>query len=151
MTDTTEHLQVVIPEQFRERFMHAAHHRVGHQGRRRTMALLQEDCYWTGMDRSVRAFLKGCDSCACNRSLAPGPLVAQDSRIDRHNIPNGVVGIDVLGFLPTSEEGFKKLLVMTCHFTRYRVGVPIRTEEATEVVQAVHQHWGMLWGAPLRW
>ena len=31
------------------------------------------------------------------------------------------------------------------------MGVPIRTEEATEVLQAVHQHWGMLWGAPLRW
>jgi hypothetical protein len=61
------------------------------------------------------------------------------------------VGIDVLGFLPTSDEGFKKLLVMTCLFTRYRVAVALHTEEATEIVQAINTHWVMLWGAPARW
>ena len=143
-------IQLCIPQRFRERYLQAAHLQAGHLGTTRTYYLLRQDSWWPGMLSDVRRYVRECDACVCNKHLGPLPAGPSESPIDHFRVPNGLVGVDIVGHFPKTPSGFIKLLVMVDHFAKYRVAVPLYTEEAQEVVTAIVVHWIDRFGAPLR-
>ena len=59
----SEILEVLVPEKLRAELVTAAHDNWGHQGTGRTMGLLRQRCFWPGMSKQVREYIKSCFAC----------------------------------------------------------------------------------------
>ena len=110
---------VYVPNdrRLKTRLLELAHDAAGHFGRARTIERLSRHCWWIGMSREVEDYCRGCVVCAANKSsnqLPAGllkPLPIPDSPWDS-------VGIDFVGPLPTSKEGYDYILVLIDRFTK---------------------------------
>ena len=61
--DGQERLQVVMPQEYRELVLTGLHDNAGHQGRDRTLSLIQDRFYWPGMAAQVDAKVRTCERC----------------------------------------------------------------------------------------
>ena len=115
-----------------------SHSRCGHFGQKRTRSLLLSSFWWFGMTTDILTVLKSCQ--ACTRANAtfnkPHPTL--------HSIP--VVGlfyrwnVDLCGPLPTSDNGYKYVMVCIESLSKHVEAIPLRTKEATEVAAAFLTH-----------
>ena len=55
--------QLIVPKLFRERALLGCHDDVGHQGMLRTLSLLRERFYWTGMQEEATQHILKCSRC----------------------------------------------------------------------------------------
>ena len=60
-----------------------------------------------------------------------------------------IVALDFLK-LDKAANGLEDVLIITDIFTKYTIAVPTRDQKATTVVQALHKHWIVYFGAPMR-
>jgi Integrase zinc binding domain len=61
----TQHLQLVVPQKMRDKFIHRAHTGAtgGHLGARKTADQVQRRGYWSGWRGDVRQFCLRCEAC----------------------------------------------------------------------------------------
>ena len=63
--------------------------------------------------------------------------------------PWETVGIDLVGPLPVTEEGFRWLLTIVDQFSRWPMAIPLRTRTSAEIARALHDHLITLHGPPI--
>ena len=115
-----------------------SHRKCGHFGQKRTRSLLLSSFWWVGMSRDIERVLKSCQACArANATFnKPHPTL--------HPVP--VIGpfyrwnVDLCGPLPTSEAGYKYVMVCIESLTKHVEAIPLKTKEATEVAAAFLTH-----------
>ena len=72
-----ERKQLALPIEYRTTALRGLHNETGHQGRDRTLSLLQERFYFPGMSKMVDNWIKGCGRCVRRKTNinARAPLV----------------------------------------------------------------------------
>ena len=111
-----------------------AHNKLGHNGISRTYAMLKRLYYWKGMKASITKHIKNCDVCQ-KRNLQVVPYVKL--HFDTATFPMEFISMDLIGeFYSPSRSGHKYALTIICMLTGYVFCIPLRTKQASEVLQA---------------
>ena len=121
-----EQSQLVLPKKYWDVALKYVHNEMGHLGRDRSLELLREWYFWTGMHQSVADRIANCGSCIRRKDWNPqhAPLVNTVT-----SQPMELVCIDFLKLEP-SKGGIENVLVVTDHFTKYAQAYPTRNQTA---------------------
>ncbi|GFO19246.1 gypsy retrotransposon integrase-like protein 1 [Plakobranchus ocellatus] len=119
--------------------MQAAHDSIvgGHLAAKKTTDKILSEFFWPNIWEDVKRYCQSCDQ--CQRSSPKGqkakvPLSAV-SLIDE---PFSRVAVDLVGpIIPSSERGFKYILVLVDYCTRYPEAVPLKSITTEAVAEAL--------------
>ena len=138
--------QLVLPEAYRCQALEGLHDRMGHLGRDRTLHLARQRFYWPNMGNDVATHIKRCGRCLRRKSSTNvrAPLVNIET-----TQPLELVCLDYLS-LETSKDGYKNILVITDHFTRYAHAIPTRNQTARTTAEALWSGFIVHYGFPNR-
>ena len=131
-------LQIVVPQHLRRELMESHHSGLGggHQGTAKLEGSLRRQFYWPGMQADVKAFCQQCVVCA-RRKDPPHPPKAPLGSLQATGFLDRL-DIDLISGLPTSErEGYKYILTCIDAYTRFVWACPLKTQEASEIVEAL--------------
>ena len=140
---------MIVPESLRA-FVIGQHHNLelhGHQGRRRTTRMISERYYWPGMCEDISRWIRACS--ACSRRKTVRPINSGLTNITLADSPWKTVGIDILGPLPVTEDGYRWILTIVDQFTRWPIAIPLRGRSSAEIARALHDHLITHHGPPL--
>lgn len=122
-------------------------HNISHPGIRATRKLIQERFFWPSMNRDVGMFAKTCIQCQRSKttrhSISKLEQFPQAGRFEH-------VHIDIVGPLPTSQEGYRYCVTMIDRGTRWPEAFPVSEITADVVARVVYSGWISRYGAPVR-
>ena len=132
--DNARFLPVVLPHVHIGHVLSLAHDHLGHNGISCTYALVRRLYFWRGMKSSITKYIKNCNICQ-KRNLQ---IVPYDKlHFDAATFPMEFISMDLIGeFYPPSKSGHKYALTVICILTGYVFCIPLKTKQASEVVQA---------------
>ena len=141
--------QLVIPKNLRSSVLHLLHNlpTSGHMGVAKTVGRIKERFYWVNVHKDVQNWCKNCDLCASRR----GPPRKIRAPLSQYNAgsPMERIAVDVLGPLPTSEDGNKYLLIAADYFTKWVEGYALPNQEAVTVADVLVKEFVCRFGVPL--
>ena len=125
---------IVLPRMLIGHILELSHNKLVHNGINRTYAMLKRLYYWKGMKASITKHIKTCDICQkCNLQVVPYAKL----HFDTATFPMEFISMDLIGELyPPSRSGHKYALTMICMLTGYVFCIPLKTKQASEVLQA---------------
>ncbi|KAK3283870.1 hypothetical protein CYMTET_8448 [Cymbomonas tetramitiformis] len=123
------------------------HARTGHWGIRRTQHLLWQRHWWAGLKKAVEAVVTQCETC---------------QRVKTHYAREEAVvsPLEIVSFMyrwsldltwpsrRVTRSGNSRVLIMTEHYTRFIVCVPIPNKEASTIAAVFRNHVLAVFGAP---
>ena len=132
--DNARFLPIVLPCVLIGHVLSLAHDHLGHNGISRTYALVRRLYFWKGMKLSITKYIKNCNICQ-KRNLQMVPYAKL--HFDAATFPMEFISMDLIGeFYPPTKSGHKYALTVICMLTGYVFCIPLRTKQASEVVQA---------------
>ena len=138
--------QLVLPFRFRDLVFKYLHDDVGHQGQDRTLSLVRSRFFWPGFEQDIENRVRSCERCIKRKTF-------QKPSSELINIistqPMELVCIDFLS-LERSKGGFKNILVLTDHFTRYAQAFPTRNQLAKTTAKVLFENIIVHYGFPAR-
>ncbi|PKI70118.1 hypothetical protein CRG98_009490 [Punica granatum] len=119
----------------------------GHQGIRRTLALVEERYYWPQLRDDVETFVKTCLVCQQDKAEQKLPAgLLEPLPILEH--PWEIVSMDFIINLPKS-EGRQMLMVVVDRFSKYATFISAKKDcLAEEAAQLFMKHMVKYWGVP---
>ena len=138
--------QLLLPACLKQKVLSALHDEMGHQGVDKTIALVQQRCYWATMMSDIEDYCKKCERCIIakmgKRIKSPmGNLIC--SR------PLEMLAIDFT-MLEVASNGMENVLVMTDSFTKYTQAIPTKDQRARTVAKTLVKEWFVRFGVPIR-
>ena len=125
---------IVLPHMLIGHILELLHNKLGLNGINRTYAMLKRLYYWKGMKASITKHIKNCDNCQ-KHNLQVVPYAKL--HFDTATFPMEFISMDLIGELyPPSKLGHKYALTMICMLTGYVFCIPLKTKQASEVLQA---------------
>jgi len=143
--------KIVIPVQLQEPFIIDAHDSKlgGHMGIEATLRRLY-NFHWRGKFRQVRRHIKRCISCnSYNRSRVPATHPNMRTQTAEFR-PWADINMDLLGPLPTTDNGMKYILTIVDRVTRWIEAIPLKDATAKELAEAYVRNWVCIHGAPVQ-
>jgi hypothetical protein len=119
----------------------------GHAGRRKTLKRLEmfkKD--WTSMTQDVEEYLKTCK--LCQQSKVDRTRRTAHGTFQQINLPFSRIGADIVGPLHVTKEGYRYILFLICHASRWTEAIPLRVADTTNVLKAFHDNWITRYGIP---
>uniref|UniRef100_A0AC35F203 Integrase catalytic domain-containing protein n=1 Tax=Panagrolaimus sp. PS1159 TaxID=55785 RepID=A0AC35F203_9BILA len=109
----------------------------GHFGAKKLKQILSDRYFWPGMGKDIGEWTQSCMKCFAHRSHRRDrpPLCSIKTEF-----PMQIVGMD-LAEMPMSEEGYKYILVIIDHFTKFAAAWPLKTKTAEEVASRFLENW----------
>ena len=115
---------------------HVANGVDGHFGIRKTLSAVQGQFYWKGMVDDVTSYVKVCDPCQReNPQLMKTPATLNPIPVTASFWHQ--VGVDLVGPLPMSKNGYKYILTCCCYFTKWSEAIPLKDNSASSVASAL--------------
>ncbi|CAB4025130.1 myosin-1 isoform X3 [Paramuricea clavata] len=118
----------------------------GHSGINNTLAKISQYYTWHGMKADVTEYCQTCDRCQRFEKIK---TQAPELKSIKVNEPMELVGMDLIGPLPTTLEGFKYVLTFTDNFTKFVDFFPLKEKAAAGFARCI-QTFVCRWGAPCR-
>ena len=130
---------VIIPKSLQEYALVLAHDSElgGHQGNVRTWKKACGRFFWINMLNDINKYIKTCES--CQRRKVHGrifPVMGEFPEVTR---PLERVGVD-LTELAVSSKGYRYILTIVDHLTKYLAAYPLRTKSTEEVTKRFVQY-----------
>ena len=146
LTDRSR-LQLVIPASLRHDLLFAFHDSslAGHLSQHKMYLTIRARYYWPKMSADINNWVASCEVCSkVNKTpkthrgqLMPIPV----SRPFQH------VHTDIVGPLPTSEDGNKYILTLVDAMTRYVEAIALPDQTAIRIAKAIFENVYCRWGA----
>ena len=123
-----ENEEVLVVEVEKEKILKEYHDAplAGHPGVKRMKKLMEGKMEWSGMEKDIEEYVKGCQECQKNkpdRRKRTAPL--QPLPITLH--PWERISVDLIGPLPES-GGYNAIMVVVDYFTKMKVFIPTTIE-----------------------
>ena len=142
-------LQIVIPTELRKDILQSLHNHKsgGHLGISKTLGKLRQRFYWPGHKKDIERWCKNCKVCeSVNNKLNPQRAPLQQDltfkKMDR-------IGIDIVGPVPTSENGNSYILVVCDYFSKFSEAYPLPDITAQTVADKLSTEWICRYGTPI--
>ena len=135
--------QLVVPKTHRHKDILGCHDDIGHQERVRTLSLLRERFFWTGMQVEATQHIAKCPRCLKRKStpqVAPLQPILVSQSLE-------LVHLDYLTLEP-SEGNIENVLVITDHFTRYALAYASKTQTAQATARILWDNFICHYGFP---
>ena len=139
--------QLVLPQKLRRIVMEQLHDAAGHQRSERTLALMQNRCFWPSMVKDVKSYVKNCERCFVSKE----PHIKLKSSMC-HLLASNRLDVLALDFtlLEKSSSGVENVLVVTDVFTKYTQAYPCPNQKALTVAKLLVKEWFLKLGVPRR-
>ena len=128
--------QLVLPDKLKETIFSAYHDDLGHKRGDRTTALIKHRFFLPRMNQFIKERIQKCRRCI-RRKTTPGKAATLVNI--KSTTPMELVCIDYIS-LERSKGGFKNMLVITDHFSRFPQAIPTRHHTATTTVKALYEN-----------
>ena len=124
--------QYIVPDHQRAQVIENAHNN-GHLGVDKTMERLRSKCYWPRYYEDVQDFVKSCTNC----QLVKPPTAYNHAELIsiKSNKPFELVCSDMMVQLPETSAGYKNILIIIDHFSKWIEIYPMRSQTAEETVE----------------
>lgn len=119
---------------------------MGHPGKDRTLSLIRDRFYWPGMHKDIETWIEECGR--CTRRKTPTNQRAPLVNITTTS-PLELVCMDFLTLEPC-KGGYKHMLVITDHFTRFAMAFPTRNQLAKTIAEMFYKNFIVHNGIPER-
>ena len=124
---------IVLPRMLIGHILELSHNKLGHNGINRTYAMLKR-LLLERHKASITKHIKNCDNCQ-KRNLQVVPYAKL--HFDTATFAMEFISMDLIGELyPPSKSGHKYALTVICMLTGYIFCIPLKTKQASEVLQA---------------
>ena len=126
--------RIVVPAVLKDTVLTICHDDMSgaHLGFKKTWSKLQRKFYWPQMHNDTEAWLKSCSVCASKKK--PNiPHRAPLYPITHFTKPFEMVGVDVLGPLPTTQSGNKYIVVFSDYLTKWPEAYAVRNADASTI------------------
>lgn len=139
--------QLVLPASLKAVALKGTHDDAGHQGQGRTLHLVRQRFFWSGMDGEVKEYVSHCKRCVVSKTLEPEARAPLESI--RTSAPLELVCIDFWSAEGKNGENVD-VLVITDHFTKLALAFPCPNQTAKVVAQKLWNQFFCTYGFPLR-
>lgn len=108
----------------------------GHRAFDKTVEKIKSHGYtWNKINQDVKNFIKHCKSCQSNKLYKKSkfPMTITDTP----SYPWEKCCVDIVGPLPKTVSQNEYILTFQCNFTKFILTIPLKTQSATEVAEAM--------------
>jgi transposase InsO family protein len=137
--------QIVLPQVCRGSVLRSLHDDMAHLGRDRTLDLIRQRFFWTGMAADVASYIATCDRCLRRKANQQD---REEMISIETNHPLEVVCIDFLSLEPSA--GYGNILVITDHFSKYAMAIPTKNQTALTTARVLYNNFIVNFGIPER-
>ncbi|GET54049.1 DDE-type integrase/transposase/recombinase [Rhizophagus irregularis DAOM 181602=DAOM 197198] len=116
-------------------YMMHDHELSAHFGIQATYEKVKEKYWWKNMKRDIEKYVKSCDNCQ-RRNNPQGLNELHPIEVKE---PFHMIGIDVIGPLPRTEEGNKYIVVAIDFFTKWPEAKAIKEANAKEISKFIYE------------
>ena len=135
-----------LPEKFR-RIAFDSIHAISHPGIRTSRAMMRSRYFWKGLNKDVGLWAKTCVQC-------------QRAKIHRHTISDvgkfvsmnrfEHIHADIVGPLPTSQDGYRYCLTIIDRVTGWPEAFPLKEITADVIAKVIYEGWITRFGCPMK-
>ncbi|XP_069022273.1 gypsy retrotransposon integrase-like protein 1 isoform X1 [Embiotoca jacksoni] len=126
---------VIEAERKRQIFLECHFNDIGHHlGQKKTVHRIQSKYYWLGIIKDVVDWIKVCETCQHterNKNLA---RIIRPIKVDA---PWDIVGIDILGPFPETQQGNKSVTLVIDYFSKWPEAFPVKKTDALSVARCI--------------
>ena len=148
----TDYARLVIPPKFRVPLLELYHNSLygAHTGIVKTIARVSNHYWWMGMAKDIQTYISNCLPCqqAKKQHLK---IELERSSLPTPTEPFDFISMDFIGPFDGSQvDGYKYVLVIVDHYTRWCIAVPTKTTDAVTVSHALRTQVISTFGPPRR-
>ena len=142
--------ELLVPDpEDRQKIIKECHSSVigGHAGIAKTYDRLKKKFFWESSKQDVREFIKTCKSCQKKklvRQKGREPMKITDTPLKAFD----KIQIDIVGPLPTTEQGNRYILTVQDCLTKYSDAIPLKTIDSVSIACALAEHVICRFGCP---
>lgn len=142
--------ELLVPDfEDRQKIIKECHSSVigGHSGIAKTYARLRKRFFWESSKQDVQEFIKTCESCQRKklvRKKGKEPMKITDTPRKAFD----KIQIDIVGPLPTTEQGNRYILTVQDCLTKYSDAIPLKTIDSVTVACALAENVICRFGCP---
>lgn len=126
---------VIEPERKRQIFLDCHFSDIGHHlGQKKTVHRIQSKYYWLGIIKDVVDWIKVCETC---QHTERNKNLARTIRPMKVDAPWEIVGIDVIGPLPETQQGNKNVTVVIDYFTKWSEAFPLQKTDVVSIARSI--------------
>ena len=118
-----------------------------HFGQRKTMWRIAQNFHWRGMATDIKNYVRTCKECQFRKTSNTSTHSYLGSLPIPHNVFDAIA-IDIVGPLPTTEDGYKHIVTVTDSLSKYAVTYPIRNSTDDEIMEGLEQKVFYVFGPP---
>ncbi len=146
MIESNETDYVHIPHVFeRDALIRNTHSALGHMGARKCSEYLRRMYYWPTLELDIKLVTANCIICSKHKRKYAMPAKLGSLAVGR---TFQRIAMDIMGPLPETREGYRYVLGIIDHFSRYCVLVALKSTSAESVAHAVFSRWINYFGVP---
>ena len=148
----TDYARLVIPPKFRVPLLELYHNSLygAHTGIVKTIARVSNHYWWMGMAKDIQTYISNCIPCqqAKKQHLK---IELERSSLPTPTEPFDFISMDFIGPFDSSKvDGYKYILVIVDHYTRWCIAVPTKSTESIAVSHALRTQVISTFGPPRR-
>lgn len=118
-----------------------------HGGYYKTLARIKREYYWPQMQRDIRSFVSGCETCKAIKPTNQTQMIPMgDQRVSYR--PWQIIYIDFVGPFPRSKKGYSYLLVVVDGFSKFVNIFPLRNATSKAAVEHLENRIFLTYGVP---
>ncbi|XP_054629462.1 gypsy retrotransposon integrase-like protein 1 [Dunckerocampus dactyliophorus] len=126
---------VIEAERKRQIFLDCHFNDIGHHlGQKKTVHKIQRKYYWLGIIKDVVDWIKVCDTC---QHTERNKNLARTVRPIKVDAPWDIVGIDVIGPFPETQQGNTHVAVLIDYFSKWPEAFPVQKTDAVSVARCI--------------
>ena len=145
--DGEKNHQIVLPKSMRNMIYKYLHVDMGHLGTERVAELARKRVFWPGMLQDIDEFIH--KKCLCLLQKKPPRLMKAPLQNIVTSMPMELVSIDYVK-LEQGSGGYKYILVIVDHFTKYSQAYPTRNKMSITATKHLYNDFVLRFGFPGR-